>query len=143
MGSHQRLKYRINIIPLLVTESEYLEFVVVDGLLPIHTFSFFWSQLNEEERVRIVKYCFLDLYRYLIYHEAGLSLINLIFDAMTPSVLSLEYYKLLRLAFDTDNLDLFVLVWQRKLARLSFEAIGNLMWVSSVECDSHCYPLGE
>lgn len=129
MTETQRIKYRALVIPLLLSESDNLEFIELNGLLPAHTFRFFWARMNNNERFEVIHYYFLDFYRYLLYHESGNSLVRGVLDVWNPSIESMEYFKLLRLAADTSNLDLFVLLWNRKLANLSFEAIGHLMWV--------------
>lgn len=129
MKSHQQKMHHSVVIPLLVFESDYLDFVELKGLLPAHIFSFFWGQLSDYEKFDVVQYYFLDLYRYLLYHEDGVPLIFAILREWNPTVAPLEYFKLLRLANDTNNFDLFALLWTRKLAVLSFEAIGHLMWV--------------
>lgn len=129
MTENQRKKYHSLVIPLLLSESDNLEFVELNGLLPAHIFQFFWTRLNNDERLEVIHYYFLDFYRYLLYHQDGNTLIHAILDVWSPSVESMEYFKLLRLAADTNNLALFVLLWKRKLAVLSYEAIGHLMWV--------------
>lgn len=129
MTENQRKKYHSLVIPLLLSESDNLEFIELNGLLPAHIFQFFWTRLNNDERLEVIHYYFLDFYRYLLYHEAGNTLLHAILDMWNPSVESMEYFKLLRLAADTNNMALFVLLWKRKLAVLSYEAIGHLMWV--------------
>lgn len=115
----------------MLSESNNLEFIEFTGPLPFHTFSFFWLQLNDRERFDVVQYCFVDFYRYMLYHEEGLDWVYIFLDVWNPLLTSMEYFKLLRLAVDTNNLNLFVFLWKRKLAVLSFEAIGHLMWASN------------
>lgn len=120
------------IVPIMLAESDNLEFAEFNGLLPLHTFSFFWFQLNDQERFEIVRYFFVDFYRYMLYHEGGLEWIHLFLNTWNPLVAPMEYFKILRLSIDTNNLNLFENLWKRKLAVLPFEAVGHLMWVRTV-----------
>lgn len=129
MTRDQQQSYHVNIVPIMLAESDNLEFAEFNGLLPLHTFSFFWIQLNDQERFDIARYFFVDFYRYMLYHEGGLEWIHLFLNTWNPFVAPLEYFKILRLSIDTNNLILFENLWKRKLARLSFEAVGHLLWV--------------
>ncbi len=116
----------------MLLESDNLPFIQINELLPSHTFYFFWHRLNNDERWDIIQSYFLDFFRYMLYHVDGLELVNVYLEGWNPFLAPMEYYQVLRLSIDTNNLDLYKLLWKRKLTGLPFESIGHLMCVSRV-----------
>lgn len=129
MTKEERSAQRSIIIPWVLSESDYLDFERFTGLQPSITFQYFWLLLTNDERFDVARTYFLDFYRFMIYHEDGLHWIHDFLDSWNPSLSPIDYFKVLRISFDTNNPQLFELLWKRKLAHLSAEVVGHLLWV--------------